>query len=97
MHPECNCNYSDKEAALLCHYFEGVDRESLEKFYTAPINAYRIAASLAFIRNNKRNDYFDNSLRRCLIAIDKISDKIVYRMTREWDAMIDDRVLEGVK
>lgn len=83
--------YSKKELALLSHYDSAIG--DISHFFV-PSYLYNMVARIAFIQPvllDYTRVVYDDSLRKCLRAFD---DNSIYRMTPEWDALIDDRVLD---
>jgi hypothetical protein len=81
--------YSEKEIALIRHYFPDQVEHVLSGRGLSAYHFYRMMAEKAFIEN--KNDIFDKSLRRCLAVL---IDCTVRRLTPEFDALIDDGVLK---
>jgi len=79
-----NFNYSEKEMAIFTYFGVG-DIASFIDFQ----NIYKMAMLNAFIRNDQT--FYSESLRNCIKAWQECK---IYRMTPEWEALIDDRVLE---
>jgi hypothetical protein len=84
-----DCQYSEKEVALIKHFVPFLMESDAYKDFV-PYPLYRIMVEHAFLANQKE-DFYITSLRECLRSL--ITCKI-YRCTPEWDALIDDRVLE---
>jgi len=82
--------YSPKEMALIKHYFPDFDDETLEHLTAYPL--YRIMVEEAFVNLNGDldEDIFYKSLRNCMIALRECK---IFRLTPEFDALIDDGVL----
>ena len=80
--------YSEKEVALLGHYFTRVE-EMLSSSSMAPVMIFPMAGIKAFV-SNENDEVFDASLRRCIEALNNCKP---YRDTPEWEALIDNRVL----
>lgn len=74
-------NYSEKELILLEYfgYSHMVGSVSL-----SPIDVYKLMMEKAFLTNDQSK--YSRALRRCIKAINKVSP---YRLTPEWDALID--------
>lgn len=75
-----NSEYSEKEQRLFTHF--GYD--DLLMTHIDPLGMYRLAVTRAFI-SNEQGPWAD-SLRRCIQAMETCR---IYRMTPEWDAMIE--------
>lgn len=75
------CEYSKKEIQLLEHF--GV-LDLVEADTASPPVIYAICMKKAFLANEQNKA--TESLRRCVSALSKCHP---YRMTPEWDAMIE--------
>lgn len=75
-------NYSEKEIELLKYF--GISEHLLGDCCISAPALYRVAVEKAFCENMKGVEV--ESLRRCYNALQKCS---IYRLTKEWDAMIE--------